>query len=331
VTIEPVRIQISTPSTSANLGPGFDSVGVALDHRNYWTVSLVKGEEPGRCRVTEVSESEKKHAIPTNEEHLFFASWGALHERGFGPDLHRLLRESGLEVELCSQTVTPLARGLGSSAALRVASCEAYRRLTGATDRPAWEMASQLEGHPDNAGPAGLGGLFVGTCDNEGRFRAIQPPVHSCWRLVVAIPQFTLLTEKARSVLPAEVPRADVVKNLSCLPFLLEGLRTGDADYLRLGCRDRIHQQQRAALIPGYDSVTGAALERGAAASYLSGAGPTIGAFVDHRKGEETLRSVVVGMEEGFRTAGIESEVRVLLVDKDGLKVLELAPEEQIA
>jgi homoserine kinase len=249
---------------------------------------------------------------------------------GLGPDLFAQLSSDGLEVELRARNATPLARGLGSSAACRVASCEAYRRLTGSIERPAWELASQLEGHPDNAGPAGLGGLFVGTKAGDGRFRALQPTIHPCWRLVVAVPNFNLLTEKARAVLPSAVPRADVIYNLGHLPFLLEGLRTGDGDFLRLGCQDRVHQNQRAELIPGYWEVLRAAEQGGAAAAYLSGAGPTLAAFVDFRRGENILEAVSHGMQSAFQANGVESHVEVMAVDKGGLEVMELEPEEQV-
>ena len=331
MSISPCRLQLSAPSTSANLGPGFDCLGVALQQRNRWTVSVRPGSEPGRCRVVETTGGGANEDIPSDESHLFFASWAKLHEMGFGPDLFGLLKDEGLEVELSAANATPIARGLGSSAALRVASSEVYRRLTQHTDRPAWELAAQLETHPDNAGPAGLGGLFVGTQDSDGRFRALVPPIHECWRVVVAIPNFSLHTAKARACLSSEIPRTDSIFNTSRLPFLLEGLRTGDSDYLTLGCQDRLHQSQRAGLIPGFYQVMEAASKAGAAASYLSGAGPTMAAFVDMRQGVSAGAQVADAMDRAFQAAGVTSTTLVLEVDQAGLQVMELEPEGQIA
>jgi homoserine kinase len=327
----PCRIQLSAPSTSANLGPGFDCLGIALAQRNIWTVSVVPGTQPGHCRVTDSVGGGAHYAMPDDERHLFFASWKKLADMGLGPNLFALLADSGLEIELSAQNVTPIARGLGSSAAVRVASAEVYRRLTGVLERPAWELGAQLEGHPDNAGPAGLGGLFLGAKDSTGRYRALQPMIHPCWQLAVAIPDFTLHTKKARAVLPTELSRADAIFNMGHLPFLLEGLRTGDSDFLSLGCQDRWHQNQRAALIPGFYQVLQAALEAGGAAAFLSGAGPTMACFVDQRRGTDVGPKVAQAMGRVFGEHNVKTEVTVLTVDQTGLQVLELEPEQQLA
>ena len=322
--VAPCKLKLSAPSTTANLGPGFDCVGLALDQRNTWEISLIEGSQPGRCRVTESSGGGDLEQIPRDENHLFFSSWSQLHSMGFGPDAFQILRKAGLEVELRADNCTPIARGLGSSAAVRVASAEAYRRITTSYDRPAWELASQLEGHPDNAGPAGLGGLFLGTKDETGRYRAIQPEIHPCWELVVAVPNFALHTERARQVLPDSLPLQDAIFNMGRLPFLIEGLRTGDSDFLALGCQDRLHQNQRSSLIPGFHAVVSGATEAGAACSFLSGAGPTIASFVDSRKGEACLEQVKTAMHDAFVQSQVSAEVFALSVDKAGLCVTEI-------
>lgn len=319
------RYQLSAPSTSANLGPGFDCLGIALAERNLWEVTLVKGEHPGRCRLVEFKGGGALEEIPVDERHLFFSSWKKLHELGLGPDLFAWLREQGLEVELRAQNATPISRGLGSSAAVRVASAEVYRRLLG-LERPAWELGSQLEGHPDNAAPAGLGGLVLGTRDEKGRFQVVRPPLHDCWALAVAVPNFALSTEKARAALATELSRADAIFNLGRLGFLLDGLRTGDQEALRLGCQDRLHQNQRATLVPGLVEVMEAARGAGSPAAFLSGAGPTVAAFVDLRQGEESAGKVARAMEEAFSAHGAQASCEIRRVDKVGLDVMEVCP-----
>lgn len=318
--LEPCRLAFSTPSTSANLGPGFDCLGIALKQRNLWTLSLGSGKA-GRLRVVRQSGGEAKEPLPTDESHFFFAAWNMLHQMGFGPNLGEQIKKAGFEAELEAECATPIARGLGSSAALLVASCEAYRRLTGESERPAWELASQLEGHPDNAGPAGLGGLFLGTRDENNRFRALLPSVHSCWVLAVAIPDFSLHTAHARAVLPPSLSREDGIFNMGRLPFLLEGLRSGDSELLNLGCQDRWHQNQRATLIPGFHEVMESARAAGASASYLSGAGPTMASFVDRRRGDSVPEEVAEAMVSAFSKANVKARGLVLEVDTAGLEV----------
>jgi homoserine kinase len=323
--LKPCRYRLSAPSSSANLGPGFDCLGLALDQRNVWNMTLVPGSVPGRCRLVESTGGGALEDIPTNEEHLFFSSWRELHRDGFGPDIFALLREAGLEVELKAENATPISRGLGSSAALRVASAGIYCRLTGKTDRPAWELASQLEGHPDNAGAAGLGGLVLGTLDQvQNRYRLICPPLHSCWKVAVAIPQFCLHTLGARQALPKTLTYQDAIFNMGRLSFLLEGLKCGDSDLVGLGCQDRWHQSQRAALVPGLTSVMATAQESGAAAAFLSGAGPTVGAFVDQRQGDDLGAKVAEQMGLAFERAGVKAQVEVMSVDTRGLEVCPL-------
>jgi homoserine kinase len=204
---------------------------------------------------------------------------------------------------------------------VRVASAEAYRRLVGGTAMQAWQMGSAVEGHPDNAAPAGLGGLISGLLDNQGVWRALPQEIHSCWQLVTAIPEFSLLTVEARRVLPKKYEKTATLFNLARLPYLIEGLRKGDSDLVRWGCDDQLHQPHRASLIPGFHHVIKAGVKAGAAAVYLSGAGPTMAAFVDRRTG--LTEAVKTAMHQAFRENGVEANPLVLEVDHQGLRVLE--------
>jgi homoserine kinase len=320
MTIEPTKFTLRVPSTTANLGPGFDCLGLALGQENSWTVEVTSEDQPGRCRVVECS-GESAHTLPKGETHLFFATWKTLTDRGYGPNLFEALRASQMAVKVSAHNGTPLARGLGSSAAVRVASAETYRRLTGADSALAWQMASAIEGHPDNAAPAGLGGLISGLLDGNGVWRALPQEIHPCWQLVVAIPEFSLLTVEARRVLPKKFEKASTLFNLARLPYLIEGLRKGDSELLAWGCDDRLHQPYRAGLIPGFHEVVAAGVKAGAPAVYLSGAGPTMAAFVDRRTG--VTEAVRAAMQKAFTDNGVEANALVLEVDHGGLRVLE--------
>lgn len=323
MSIEPCSFTLRAPSTTANLGPGFDCLGLALAQHNSWTVEVTAEEPAGACRVVECT-GESATTLPKGESHLFFGTWRTLAEKGLGPDLLAALSSGGLGVRLSAHNETPLARGLGSSAALRVASAEAYRRLTGSLSWAAWQMGSAVEGHPDNAAPAGLGGLISGLLDSQGVWRAVPQEIHSCWQLVAAIPEFSLLTVEARRVLPKKYEKGACLYNLARLPYLIEGLRRGDSELLALGCDDQLHQPYRASLIPGFHDVMEAGRKAGAAAAYLSGAGPTMAAFVDRRG--SNAEAVGKAMQDAFTSHGVSSRALVLEVDHTGLTVLEGAP-----
>lgn len=320
--IQPTQMTLEVPSTSANLGPGFDCIGLALNLGNQWTLKVEPApSSPGVCEVTSCS-GEGCDYLPSDASHLFFANWDTLYLMGFGPNLFTLLKDSKLAARLESNNGTPLARGLGSSAAVLVASSEAYRQLTGSMEFTAWQMASAVERHPDNAAPAGIGGLVSGMRAEDGVYRALSHPIHSCWQVVAVIPSFTILTEDARRVLPPRYDQSQCIYNMSRIPFLLEGLARGDSELLGLGCDDWLHQRQRASLIPGFRAVLAAGREAGAAAGYLSGAGPTLAAFVDQRKGEDLAQRVAERMRSVFSEHGVEARALTLDVDHTGLKVL---------
>ena len=323
MTLAPITLCFRAPSTTANLGPGFDCLGLALQQENRWTLEVTDQEAPGVCRVVETT-GEGARTLPKDESHHFFSSWRTLHERGCGSDLFESLRRAGLGARLTAHNVTPLARGLGSSAAVRVASAEAYRRLADGVALQAWQLGSVIEGHPDNAAPAGLGGLISGLKDNDNVWRALSHEIHDCWQLVVAIPAFSLLTSEARRVLPKKYDKAAAIYNLSRLPYVIEGLKRGEAELLRWGCDDRWHQPYRCDLIPGFSAVVEAGLAEGAASVYLSGAGPTMAAFVDRREGR--AEAVGEAMRGAFESNGVSAAALTLEIDHTGLEVVEASP-----
>jgi homoserine kinase len=209
----------------------------------------------------------------------------------------------------------PLARGLGSSSAAYLAGLLAGNHLVGNrfSDETILDMATELEGHPDNVAPALYGGARAsGVIDGRVVSFALPLPEATC---VVAIPDFQLSTKKARAVLPARVPLQDAVFNLaavSLMPFafkqptLLAGL-----------LNDRVHEPYRAKLVPGFFSVKKAALKAGALGVTLSGAGPTMLGFCPKRK----AASIGAAMQAAFKRAGVKSQVLKLAINKRGAVV----------
>ncbi|NEO27156.1 MAG: homoserine kinase, partial [Kamptonema sp. SIO4C4] len=180
-------------------------------------------------------------------------------------------------------------------------------------------LAIAIEGHPDNIVPALLGGcrLAVANEQSQGReWQICEIPWHQSLVPIVAVPNFTLSTAQARSVLPPEVSRSDAIFNASRLALLVKGLETGETKWLNLALQDKIHQPYRQLLIPGYQAVRLAALEAGACEVVISGAGPTLLAIAKHN----LAQAVASAMQEAWTAEGITTQVRPLHLDKQGAR-----------
>ena len=263
-----MRLTARVPATSANLGPGFDCFGLALDLCN--DVTIDTEAEPG---VT--WEGEGADELPTDGSDMVsramrFAAAKIAETHGPGvftlPPLH-----------LHSANRIPLARGLGSSAAAAVAGIALAYRILGLDDdgppRHAFVLASAMEGHPDNAAAAAFGGLTIAAGEEVER---LDP--HPDLRPVLLIPEHVrIATDEARRVLPETVSRADAVFNIGHAAFTIAGL-LGNPDHLRAAMRDRLHQDARLALVPEVREI----FDRLQAADLpvcVSGSGPTLLAF----------------------------------------------------
>lgn len=251
-------VSLRVPASTANLGPGFDCLGCAL------SLYLRCNFELRPAGEVSISGCPPEY---NNPENLLYRAYLA------GLD-HLGLPATGLAVEAASDI--PYARGLGSSAATIAAGIGAAYLLHGrALDRPAiFRLTARMEGHPDNAAPAVLGGLRA-AMQEEGNLYEAELALSDTLNWTALIPDFELPTTKARGVLPASLPRADAVYNLSHAMLLMKALETGDLPLLYASLRDRMHQPHRLPLIPGGEAVWRAAQSLGAAV-FLSGAGPTL-------------------------------------------------------
>ncbi|NLO74386.1 MAG: homoserine kinase [candidate division WS1 bacterium] len=280
------------PASTANLGPGFDCLGLALDLYN--TVNLsVTG-------MTEVSvRGEGTGALPLNQQNLVLRA------------ANRLAEQAGVQVpgwRLEQENEIPLARGLGSSSAAIVGGLVAANELlrTGASPQELLELATAIEGHPDNVAPALFGGLTV--CAREGETVhcvALQPPAGL--QVAVAIPMLEMSTEAARAALPNSYSREDTVYNLTHAALTVAALVEGRFDLLRAAMQDRVHEPYRLPLMPRLVEVMEAAQEAGALAAVLSGSGPSVAAFCDRLEA-----AIEEAMVEAFARIGHKAEVRWL-------------------
>ena len=256
-------IKIQIPATSANLGAGFDALGLALNYYNY-----VNMEEFDGISITSLDGNE----IPADETNLVYDTAKTLFDicgKKF----------SGLKIEQINSI--PMARGLGSSSACIIAGLAGANKLIGnpLSLDDLVNLSAQIEGHPDNTAPALLGGIVTAVFDGK-IVHWVKQEVHTSLKFVVVIPDFELKTEKARACLPKEVSHKDAVYNLSRAALFSASLLTGKFENLRTAVHDKLHQPYRMELIPNGREVFDTAYSLGAYAAYLSGAGPSLMAIV---------------------------------------------------
>ncbi|NLW78722.1 MAG: homoserine kinase [Ruminococcaceae bacterium] len=259
-------ITVQVPATSANVGAGFDTLGLALNLPN-----TVQMEEHDGVDIAPAD----GNAVPTGPENLVYQA------------AQHLYRECGRPftgLRLRQQSPIPSARGLGSSSACVVAGLFGANALMRhpCTREDLLTIAAGMEGHPDNVAPAILGGL-VASCIQDGRVYSVKKEISPMLEFAVFIPDFELRTDTARAILPKMVPHADAVYNLSRAVLCQAALCEGRLDLLPVVTGDRLHQASRMPHVPGGEEVFALAKAAGAAACYLSGAGPAIVAIVEER------------------------------------------------
>lgn len=295
------ELRVRVPATSANLGPGFDSFGLALP--------LVADFDLRPARSWSVSIEGEGGGIPTGEDNLFVVAARAT--------------AAAARTSLPSQHVTqrsaiPLARGLGSSAAAIVGGCVAANALLGEPldRRTLLRVASEVEGHADNVAAA-LYGAFTLTLPTDHGPAATRLAFPSAWRVCLFIPSESLSTEQARGVLSSSVTRADAVFNLSHAAALIAALLRADGALLSLAMDDRLHQPARLRLVPALTDIVAAARAAGAFGAALSGAGPSVLAVAPARLAPR----VIAAMEEAAAGSGAGGRGRVLRVRAAGATV----------
>ena len=258
-------IQVSVPATSANVGAGFDSLGLAVSMHNVFTFEEAEG--------IHISSVDGAH-VPAGANNLVYRSARVVYDQ-LGIPLRGL--------RITQRNDIPMARGLGSSSACIVAGILGANALLGdrLTSRQMLTLATAIEGHPDNVAPAMLGG-FVTSVIDEGQVYSVKKDIDPELAFAAFVPDFRLLTAKARAALPQMVSHKDAVYNLSRAALATAAFCDGDYGLLGVATKDVLHQQYRLPLIKGGDEVFELAMDLGAMAAYISGAGPTIMAVV-HR------------------------------------------------
>lgn len=286
-------LKVNVPATSANLGPGFDSIGIALNLYNlFYFFEKGKEQAPTGSHILE----------PSSLTHQALSL------------LSKSVQRKLPHLDVAIDAAVPRSRGLGSSATLTVAGLVAANVLleTQLSAEELIQLATKIEGHPDNAAPALLGGLVLTIMNGqEIKYMKMMPP--KPLRTVLAVPNFELETSKARKVLPPEVLHRDAVINTSRFGYFVASMLTGDYSSLYLAMEDKLHQPYRMSLIPGLKSVMDAAVNAGALGSCLSGAGPSVLAFCT-----DNCDRISQEMTEAWQKNGITANTYVLDICERG-------------
>ena len=297
-----MHITIRIPATSANLGPGFDSLGLALDLWNETIITLA-------IEFSVQVDGEGRERISAGENNLIIRS------------AQRLAEEAGKRLppfHLDCVNQIPLSSGLGSSAAAKLTGLLGANALLGKplSKDEILALATELEGHSDNVAPALLGGLVVSAVENG---KVIAHKIHlednqdSPIHITVVLPDFHLSTQQARAALPEQVTLKDAVHNISRTVLVTEAFRSGDLDLLGKAMTDTLHQPYRMWLIPGAREAIDAAKEAGATAAAISGAGPSIIAFSSKRD-----PAIGEAMTRAFEQAGHSARTLPLKMSHHG-------------
>ena len=271
-------ITVRVPATSANLGSGFDCFGLALSL--YATVSFEKNDQ---LRID---------GCPLefqNESNLVYVAYThTLKTLGFPAEPVRITISSSI----------PIARGLGSSAALLVAGVLGANAMHGSPLdlQRCLAICNELEGHPDNVSPALFGGC-VASVLHENQPIAIPFNVHPSLCVLALIPDFELSTSLSRSVLPQTVSFKDAVFNGSRSAILGKAMETGNPEWLAIATQDRLHQPYRKNLIPDYDFIQSIVMKAGASAFFISGAGPTLLCFYSDQSFVDRVKETLINTQ----------------------------------
>ncbi|MFV0313612.1 MAG: homoserine kinase [Anaerotignum sp.] len=296
-------IHIQVPATSANMGPGFDCIGVALELYNHlWVETLPEGLKIEVKREQEIE-------IPTDESNLIYQTMKYYYD------------QKGLPmpgVHLIQEDYIPMVRGLGSSAACIIGGLVAANELAGRLcDREELaQMAAKLEGHPDNSNPAIFGSMVVGA-QNDEVMRYVRLDLPEDLVFATMVPNFPVSTSASRAVLPDGYSREEVVFNVSRGSLLVASILSGKYENLSMAMEDKIHQPYRSKLIPNMENIFSKAKEFGSLACYLSGAGSTLMAMIK----KEEAAQFETNMTAYLQTLPDQWQLLLLKAEKSGVKV----------
>ena len=311
-----MKVSVRVPATVANVGPGFDCLGLALPLYN--TITIEETVLPGTGVEINVLANEdftdelSLEHIPMDENSVIYKAVELLYNS---------IGQTPNELKITIHSEIPIAKGLGSSASVIVGGLIAANELLGRpADEPALlSIATEVEGHPDNVTPAIVGGLVMSSCEDDGSivYRRLNWPEE--WMLTISVPETELATEISRSVLPAEVPMADAVYNAQRMAMFVQAIYTKDEALMKLALNDKLHQPYRKKLVPGLELIQQKLKhEDSVLGVVLSGAGPSV-LVISKKNDLDRVKNII---KECWSNLNINAQIHTLPVEQYGAVVV---------
>ena len=300
-------ITFKIPATSANIGSGFDSVGLALSLYN--EIHIYENDNSKKIEFEIFGEGENE--ISKRDNMIYSAMKLIFKKLKSKPNKGYIIK--------CINRI-PLSRGLGSSSAAIIGGLLCSNFILGnklKIEKDILNMAVQIEGHPDNVAPAILGGIVSGVVKKEEDFKYIKIKPPKNLKAIVSIPDFYLSTEIARNILPKEITRKDAIFNISRAALLTSALFSNRLDLLEIATEDKIHQDYRAKFIPNLNQLFKETKKAGAYSVTISGAGSSILALAKDDK--NIIEKVSKAMHSSFKKKNINSIIKVLNIPTKGI------------
>ena len=285
--MSPQEITVRSPATSANMGPGFDSLGIALDVWNSVTV-----HEENKLGNSVLVRGKGEESLSSGKDNLVFQSFSRLFEE-IGDVVPNVLLECDNQIEL--------SRGMGSSSASLASGLFAANEYAGSplNINELVQIAAKMEGHPDNVAPALLGGMQIGIYE-ESEVITASVPIPEKLSAVLYVPNVPMPTEEARNLLKPLVSRTDAVYNIGRVALMVQSMVTGELDNLRYATQDMLHQPERQGIFFPLKNIIRAAMNSGALAAFLSGSGSSVLAFCLNREYTIGYEMADAGMKSGL-------------------------------
>lgn len=311
-----MKISVKVPATTANIGPGFDCMGMALPIYNTITIEETvlpgTGIEINAINNDSTADNLMFEHIPMDETSIIYKAVELLYNS---------IGQTPSELKITVQSQIPIARGLGSSASVIVGGLLAANELLGhpADEVALLSIATEVEGHPDNVTPAIVGGLCITSQEDDGTilYRKLNWPEE--WNITVCIPDYELSTDISRSVLPKEVPMGDAVFNAKRLAMFVEAVNTKDAELMKIALQDKLHQPYRMKLVPGLDKIIeNLKHEENVLGCVLSGAGPAI-LVISQKNDLDRIMSIV---KETWEDMNVKVNIMTLPVEPQGAQIV---------